>query len=347
MTTSTWIDFLTSQGASYDQDRSEVSFSGSVAKDSDTQIMPLTEFCLLSMVGPDSETFLQGQTSCDLRKLTPEQSVMGSNCSPKGNVISVFRLLMKQPQHLFIRLSNSIKEPALANLKKYIVFSKAELTDASDQYAGIGLSGSQAEALISKEFGDCPSAIGDQLAKEDSIIVRVPGDNRYEIWLPVTGAPKLWSKLQKQTIASSSSEWRRQEIAAGLAVLDQESVELYLPQMLNLQAVEAVSFDKGCYIGQEVVTRLQFRGKLKKLLFRVKVSGDLVPQPGMSLHSPSRKGVGKVLAAAPIDENSYEIQAVIGQSSVEENQLHLAEQDGPAVELLELPYQIDPELFQR
>lgn len=348
MTTSTWIDFLTNQGASCNDNLSEISFPASTKQDDTTLLMPLTGYNLLSMIGPDSETFLQGQTSCDIRKLSPQQSLLGSNCSPKGNVISIFRLMMQKPEHLFLRVSASIKEPALANLQKYIVFSKADLTDASEEYVGIAVSGENANSIIAEHFGEAPAEVGAQVVQNGQMLVRAPGTyDRFEIWTPINEAPALWTALSSQAKASSSSEWRRQEIEAGLAVLDNESVELYLPQMLNLQAVEGVSFDKGCYIGQEVVTRLQYRGKLKKLLFRAKVCGDLVPKPGMSLHTSSRKGVGKVLAAAPAGDNSYEFQAVIGRSSAVENQLHLAEQDGPQVELLELPYQIDPELFER
>ncbi|MCW8885191.1 MAG: folate-binding protein [Motiliproteus sp.] len=344
MTTSTWIDFLQSQGATVSG--SDVEFS-TADDNSNIQLMPLADYSLLAMKGPDTETFLQGQLSCDMGQLSEQQSILGSNCSPKGNVISVFRLLMLEPHSLFLRLPKSISEPALANLNKYIVFSKAELNDVKEEYVGLGVSGADSEQLISKQFDNCPEKDGQQLVKDGSILVRVPGSTpRFELWCPRDQAETLWQQLVETATATSSSEWRRQEIAAGLAVLDAESVEQYLPQMLNLQAVEGVSFDKGCYIGQEVITRLQFRGKLKKSLYRAQVNGSVQPQPGMSLHTENRKGVGKVLAAAA-NGDGYEIQAVIGKKSADSDQLFLDQQDGPTVELLPLPYQLDNELFER
>ncbi len=347
MNNQSWIEFLKAQGATINEDVSYLSFPQQ-GDGKQPRLVPLIHLAVLSLEGPDGETFLQGQLSCDVRQLSTENSLLGSNCTPKGNVISAFRLIKRADQQLLLRLPQAIRSATLANLGKYIVFSKAELAEAGDRFVGIGLQGEGSEALIATLFGSAPETDGSQLICDDQIIVRVPGQiPRFELWLPADQAPALWPRLQEHATPASTDSWQLEEIRAGLVQLDEESVDTYLPQMLNLQALEGVSFNKGCYTGQEVITRLQYRGKLKKLLYRARVEGPVIPAPGMSLHSASRKGVGKVLAAASIADDGFELQAVISKSVADSSELHLDSQDGPVVELLELPYQIDPELFER
>ena len=357
MSNPNWIEFLKSQGAKIDEEQSQLkfpdTFSATTATSDKPTLVPLLDQALLKVEGPDAEKFLQGQLSCDLTQVSPTTSLLGSNCTPKGNVISAFRLIRSTDEQIFMRMPKTIKEPALANLGKYIVFSKAELTDASDMYTGLGIQGAGSESLIKNTFGVLPVNTDDQIISNDVVIIRVPGlSPRFELWIPQSNAADVWKKLSTETHLGGTDLWRLAEIQAGLVQLDLESVEIYLPQMLNLQALEGISFSKGCYTGQEVIARLQHRGKLKKYLVRGWVDSTLQPESGMSLHSPSRRNVGKVLSSAPAtkldsDIPGYEIQAVISKSAADGNLLHLGTQEGPQIELLPLPYEINPELFER
>jgi hypothetical protein len=116
--------------------------------------------------------------------------------------------------------------------------------------------------------------------------------------------------------------------------------------MTNLQALRGVSFTKGCYTGQEIVTRLQHRGQLKRPMYRATVSSDSRPLPGTALHSADKDNIGKVVLAAPAAEGQFELLAVIVKDLAESTPILLGSQSGPALQLLDLPYQLDPELFQ-
>ncbi|WP_083704881.1 folate-binding protein YgfZ [Motiliproteus sp. MSK22-1] len=353
MSNPNWIEFLKSQGAKVNEEKTQLNFADTTVASDQPVLVPLIDQALLKVEGPDAEKFLQGQLSCDLKQVSSANSLLGSNCTPKGNVISAFRLIRPTDEQILLRMPKAIREPALANLGKYIVFSKAELTDASDSYTGLGLQGAGAEALIKKTFGEAPDTINAQLVTDDLVIVRVPGlSERFELWVPGAKAASVWEQLIAESQAGGTDLWKLAEIQAGLVQLDLDSVEVYLPQMLNLQALEGISFSKGCYTGQEVVARLQHRGKLKKYLMRGWVDSTLPPTAGMNLHSPNRRNVGKILSFAPAtkadsDIPGYEVQAVISKSAAEGNLLHLDTQEGPQVELLPLPYNIDPELFER
>jgi len=309
-----------------------------------TWVTPLLQQQALRLHGPDAEKFLQGQVTCDLNQLAPNRSLLGANCTPKGNVISSFRLLRLGEHNLLLRLNRAIAAPALANLRKYIVFSKAQLEECD--YLGIGIGGPRAAELLHAHFGQLPDQIDSQSSQDERVAVRVAGSPlRYEIWLPSTQAAELWNSLCKAAEPVAPQLWQAEEIRAGLVQLDATSVDSFLPHMLNLQAVEGISFTKGCYIGQEVVARLQYRGKLKKLLYAARTQGQ--GTCGSSLHSPNRLSVGKVLACVNLADGSQLLQAVINKGEADQQQLHLETQDGPAVELLPLPYAIDPALFER
>ncbi|HEY5718453.1 MAG TPA: folate-binding protein, partial [Motiliproteus sp.] len=275
------------------------------------------------------------------------RSLLGANCTPKGNVISAFRLLRLDEHDLLLRLNRAIRDAAVANLRKYIVFSKATLEDAAASYQGIGLGGPRAAELLHGLFSQLPEQVDSQVSEHGRVAVRVAGNGlRYELWLPTEQTASLWQQLCSEATPVAPALWQAEEIRAGLVQLDADSVDTFLPHMLNLQAVEGISFTKGCYIGQEVVARLQYRGKLKKLLYGAQVKAAEV-LPGCALHTANRLSVGKVLASVALEDGSQLLQAVINKGEADSNPLHLNSQDGPQLELLALPYPIDPALFER
>lgn len=327
-----WIDFIKQQSLN------------TAANESDTLLTPLLSQRLIGLEGPDAISYLQGQLTADLDKLSVEQSLLAANCTPKGMVISVLRLFQLESQSLLLRLSSEIEEPALANLKKFSVFSKLSWNDVADDWCGMGLLGERAESLLQQAGFDTPRAVNGQTLNSGVILIKV-GPQRFEIWSPADQAEPLWQQLAEDCQGAAESCWQAAEIEAGLVQLDADSIDSYIPQMLNLQAVDAVSFNKGCYTGQEVVARLQFRGKLKKLLFGARTDADNV-EVGTSVFNSQGRNVGKVLHCAEI-ENGTLLQAVISKKGADEGDLRLASVDGEAVQLISLPYEIEPELFER
>ncbi|WP_421869805.1 YgfZ/GcvT domain-containing protein [Motiliproteus sp.] len=327
-----WVEFIDQQPLS------------DTAAESRPLLTPLLSQTVIGLEGPDSISYLQGQLTADLGKLSPEQSLLAANCTPKGMVISVLRLIQLAPQSLLLRLSSAIEEPALANLKKFSVFSKLSWNDAANDWCGLGLSGDGAESLLQQRGFNLPQTLNGQSLNDGIVLIKV-GPQRFELWCPFDQAETLWQQLADASQPASENCWQAAEIEAGLVQLDADSIDSYIPQMLNLQAIDAVSFDKGCYTGQEVVARLQFRGKLKKLLFGARTDAIGV-ETDTALFNSQGRNVGKVLHCVTMENGSL-LQAVISKKGADEGDLRLGNVDGDAVQLLSLPYEIEPELFER
>jgi folate-binding protein YgfZ len=306
-----------------------------------TQVIPLIHQRILSINGPDTAKFLQGQLSCDIDDAFARGSSLGSHCNIKGHMLSLFRLLKTSEESVWLRMSHDIFETAAANLKKYMVFSKAEATEVSDSISGVGLLGPGAQALVEKLFGHSPSEDNGTISLSNGIVVRVPG-NRYEIWMENSALVELLKGLPIETDIGATNDWILSEIDAGLADLRSETQEAFIPQMTNFQAVGGISFTKGCYTGQEIVTRLQHRGQLKKPMYIAEVSTTEKPLPGQLISAPNKPKAGQVVLAAACGENRYRLLAVINKNLAEENTLDLS---GQTLELKELPYELDPKLF--
>lgn len=117
--------------------------------------------------------------------------------------------------------------------------------------------------------------------------------------------------------------------------------ELFIPQMINLQAVDGVSFKKGCYTGQEIVARMQYLGKLKRRQYRLALAETAVPEPGAEIFSPTHgSSVGEVVIAASTG-SAVELLAVLSADAVADDNLHLDSLEGPRLTLLDLPYELD------
>ena len=229
---------------------------------------PLSHEGVLAVRGADAAKFLQGQLTCNLNYLSDTQASLGARCTQKGRMQSSFRILL-QSDGVLLAMATELLEPQLADLKKYAVFSKSKLTDESAAWVRFGLSDAdQALASLGLEL---PAATDSVARSEQLIAIRVsPG--RIELWAPAEQAEAVRSQLAAQLQQADLNEWLLGQVRAGIGQVMPQTRELFIPQMLNLQAVGGVSFKKGCYTGQEIVARMQYLGKLKRRLYRLSLN---------------------------------------------------------------------------
>lgn len=297
----------------------------------------LDESQLLLVRGPDAAKFLQGQVTCDVRELTNGVTRIGAQCNPKGRILLSFRAAQVDPETIALRIPRSMCEKAQQTLGKYIVFSKAEIVDAKDDFHLYGLAGENAEKIaanISPRLPENP----DDIVQEGSGFVIQLATNRYEFWIPSTDSTAFAERLSGSTAKANEAEWVLEDIRQGIATIYPETFEIFTPQEINYQLVNAINFRKGCYTGQEIVARLHYRGKLKRHMYRFSVETSELPLPGMAIiNDVTQQAAGHAVMARWINAQKAEILA----SVVDEHLSELAlTGEGQKLKLLPLPYAI-------
>jgi len=329
-----WTTFLHAEA-------SELAYGG------DTQLADLTSWGLLTVKGPDALKFLQGQLSCDVQALHDNASSLGAHCTHQGRAISCFRAFMLDADTVALSMPNAIMANASAALAKYIVFSKAEIDDTNTPYCGIGLSGANAAKLIETHLENLPTSIDGVSHSEQAYVIKL-AEQRFECWLKPEAAIGFWRKAASKCQRASQNDWQLMNIQAGIPELQAETADTFIPQMLNLQALGGVSFHKGCYTGQEVVARMEYRGKLKKPMYRIGFDlskDETLPTPGQALFALDKKqSVGNIVIAARAEGNRGEALAVITSSSIEAGGVFLDEEKSKKLAILNLPYAIKSDI---
>ncbi|WP_434772423.1 YgfZ/GcvT domain-containing protein [Pseudomonas entomophila] len=299
---------------------------------------PLSHEGILAVHGSDAGKFLQGQLTCNLNYLDPAHSSLGARCTPKGRMQSSFRIVPHDAGFL-LAMTQELLAPQLADLKKYAVFSKATLSDASAHWSRYGLQ--QGEPLLAALGLVLPDEAGGLCTHEGLIAVNV-SPQRAELWVPAEQHEAVLARLRDALPEAPLDHWLLGQVRAGLGQVMAQTRELFIPQMINLQAVGGVSFKKGCYTGQEIVARMQYLGKLKRRQYRLLLDDGQAPAPGTGLFSPVHgSSVGEVVLAAPTGEGGCELLAVVAADAIESGQLHLGSPEGPRLTLASLPYELD------
>ncbi|WP_339514923.1 CAF17-like 4Fe-4S cluster assembly/insertion protein YgfZ [Pseudomonas sp. RL_15y_Pfl2_60] len=292
---------------------------------------------ILTVRGADANKFLQGQLTCNLNYLNESHSSLGARCTPKGRMISSFRVVSVDDGYL-LAMALELVEPQLADLQKYAVFSKSKLTDETNQWVRFGLNNCD-KALQSLGLDLAPS--NDSVARHEHLIAVRVGSNCAELWAPAAQAQALEQHLSEHAAPADLNQWQLAQIRLGVGHVQGSTRELFIPQMLNLQALGGVSFKKGCYTGQEIVARMQYLGKLKRRLYRLTLDSQQLPAPATeifsSVHSSS---VGEVVTAAHSDDG-IELLAVLQNDAAQSADLKLGHADGLPLRLLDLPYTLD------
>lgn len=238
----------------------------------------LDRFGFLAITGKDAQKFLKGYCTCDLEDVTETRSGLGATCNIQGRMVTSFRITRIEDGFL-LRMDRGLVASTMEFLKKYIVFSKAKMEDQSGEITCYGLVG-----LVD----GYPAEPGATAVMGGHQVIRVGVSPRFEIWargeLAIAGAETV-----------SDDEWWVRDIEDGLAWVSTATQNEFIPQMFAYHKNGGIDFDKGCYLGQEIVARMQYRGAISRKLYRG--IGTTTARTGDVLSTADGKAQGMVVAA--------------------------------------------------
>ena len=302
----------------------------------------LTELGVIAVRGADAVSFLQGQLTNDSAGLDATRVQLTGYCSPKGRLIAVFDQ-WRDGADVCLQLPAEILPPVMKRLSMFVLRSKAKLEDASSAWTSFGLLGPGSAALVAQAFGSAPAL--DATAVVDGIrISRLPdgtrATERFVLRAPAAQADALRDRLAAAR-AVTSDVWWWSQIDAGRPTVVAATQEQFVPQTINLEVLGGVNFKKGCYPGQEVVARSQYRGKLRRRMSLAHT--DAQTHAGADLYAVGEAApVGQVVlaAAAPGGGMDLLFQCPLDRPLIEDRLLRLGGADGAPLVVRPLPYPI-------
>lgn len=294
----------------------------------------LIDLGLIRISGKDAKQFLQGQLTCDVEEINPKQSRLGAHCDIKGRVIASFRLFFYQNDYYFL-LPRKMLPFLLASLQKYAVFSKVTLTDVSEDWQKIGLYGPSIKDLLNEQ--KLYSAKENEVAEFDhKLSLSILGSTPRCILLAPPSEPIRFidTKFEQQSI----DHWHLLDIISGIPTIYPETSGQFTPHQLNFPEIGGVSFNKGCYIGQEIIARTHYLGKSKSRLYRVSFQVNKPPLPGTALFDNDQKTEkGTLILCAKEQDNHYQALVCL-QTQAISHSIRLGSLEGPVLDFLELLY---------
>lgn len=300
----------------------------------DLRMAAMLDHRLLQVAGRDVMTFLQGQLTCDLRRLDLQEVILGAHCNAKGRMISSEVLARLDETSIGLRLRANIAEPALAALKKYIVFSKASII-AADLVA-IALLGDASEMSC---LGEIPER-GHSASRDGFTLLHHPS-GLLEIWTSPTRAMTIWQALLPHSAAMDTYDLNRHWVENGITEVQAATTEEFIPQMLNYHLIDGVSFKKGCYTGQEIIARMQYRGQLKKHTYRIRSELSEGPSVGEELVTENEPEKTAAIVVASANGAAGWTGLVVATSEIYEARPTLiGKNSGAKFEWASLPYAI-------
>ncbi len=300
----------------------------------------LSHFCLIRFAGEDAQQFLNGQLSCDVASLEPLHARYGSYSTPKGRMLATF-LLWRDATGFFMQLPGSVREATQKRLSMYILRSKVKAEDVSGAHVLIGAAGKAAGAILKPLFAELPAEPLALTNAEGASLLRLAAD-RYQIIASPERAPALRDAIARDAAPVGPAVWDWLDIRAGIPFITPATREQFVPQMANLDALGGVSFNKGCYPGQEIVARMHYLGRLKQRMYLANVSTNEAPQPGDKLYSANTgaPACGMIVNAAASPDGGFDMLAVMQIESAQRGEVRWKSPEGPRLKLLELPYRI-------
>jgi len=254
-----------------------------IANPSAKILVDLSHFGIIQVSGPDAGKFLHGQLTCDVMALESGDHTLGAYCNIQGKVDSLFRL-WRLAEDYYLRMPEGLVEPTMQELQKYGLFSKVKMQIVSGHWAG---------------FGVANNGINLNLGDPELIVLEIDQNHRYEIFGPIKSLEHAWLSCMKHSVHVDPEQWELLDIQDKLPELFPQTVGEFFPHDLNLPEICAVSFTKGCFRGQEIIARMQHRGKLKRHLLAFTASADeMKPGDKITAGGPEQEKIAGTVVRA-------------------------------------------------
>ncbi|MFZ2300424.1 MAG: folate-binding protein [Gallionella sp.] len=338
-----WKQFLEQQGAIFDADRAQ--HFGNITAEltttaGSTVLCDLGQFGTLRVSGEDAQSFLQNMLSSDIREADACRAQLSSLNTPKGRMLATM-LIWRNGGDYLLQLPRALCEPIRKKLSMYVLRAKVKITDASDEIVSLGLSGKNAQEILSGQFGELPQLPFGFIDAGQLGVLKF-SDTRFQVSATAQYAPTLWHALSQHAQPVGSVCWDWLSIHAGIPVILPKTQEQFVPQMANLELLGGVNFKKGCYPGQEIVARMQYLGKAKRRMYLAHLDSSEAPQPGDELFSAEMEGQasGMIANVSPAPGSGYDVLAVVQISSRESQTVHWKSMQGDTLQFLSLPYSL-------
>ena len=301
-------------------------------------VVKLTHLGIIRAVGEDAVKFLQGQLTQDVAQLELTQARLAAFCNAKGRMQASFVLFKRSPEEVLLVCSRDLLAATLKRLSMFVMRAKAKLSDASDDFQLYGLTGTAIDVIAE---GTQPAWTKDDIGEANLIFLYPGAGQARALWCAPAGS------RMPEGEPLDLEMWNWLEIQSGIAMISQPVFESFVPQMLNYESVGGVNFKKGCYPGQEIVARSQFRGTLKRRAYLVHTDTEAAPAPGQEVFhaQDSEQPCGLVAACAAHPAGGFDAIVSIQTAAAADAAAHsgdrrltLGSAAGPALALLPLPY---------
>ncbi len=287
---------------------------------------------LLRVSGDDAHAFLQGQLTADIDEVDASTSRLAAWCSPRGRVLALFRLFADPLGGYRVVCERWVAATLLARIRMFILRSDVKIDDASTELEVAGIAGAR---TLPDPFAAWAEAAGvdDAVTYEETTISRVPGrGRRFLLTGTQTRVDSIASARKGGSVRQASAgAWRLADICAGVPRITAKSSDAFLPQMLNLDRFHAVSFEKGCYVGQEIVARAQHLGRVKRRAYVGRTHAAAEGDPILETAENDARKVGDIVAVEPHPDGDSAALVVLNVDSAESPALRVSRNDGPPI----------------
>ena len=297
----------------------------------------LADWGVIRAKGDDAAAFLNGQLTQETLKLDIGQARLAGYCSAKGRLLASFVIWRTATDEILLACSADLLAPTLKRLSMFVLRAKCKLTDASAEIAlwGVALPGllhdSAEHPIPAAPYATSNTAGGTAIRLADAA-----GATRV-LWAAPADATPPWATT------SSADVWNWLEVQSGVPRIVASTVEAFVPQMINLELVGGVNFQKGCYPGQEIVARSQYRGTLKRRMVLAEGASAAAGAEVFAAADPGQPAGQVVLSASlphPDGGARHAVLVEVKRALTDAGELHVGAADGPVVRLRELPYEI-------
>ena len=319
-------------------------------------IAQLNNWSVITVTGPDATDFLQNQLTNSVKSIQPitagmvatthTQNRFAGYCTAKGRLMASFWITRQNikselnedvPQYQLL-ISSDLAQSLSKRLSMFVLRSKVKVIDQTGQHIVYGLldQNNSQLALLEKL-----SSIGVVVAELPSVRSNGNDCQRYLLSCPIAQEASI-QDISNDNTKSSINDWNWLEVQSGIPRITESTFEQFVPQMINMESLKGIDFQKGCYPGQEVVARSQYRGTIKRRLQigHLNINTDVAIGTEIFHSEDPSQPCGMVVLSAPHPSinQRIDIQAECKLEALESGSIHLGSANGPVIQFVTLPY---------